>query len=49
MLLAALAVVAYDAVVAKELEIASLAQLAVPCNDPVNPPVESVDPVTVNP
>lgn len=35
--------------VANELEIASVAQLAVPCNDPVNPPVDTVDPVTMSP
>jgi hypothetical protein len=28
---------------------ADTAQLDVPCNDPVNPSVEMVDPVTTNP
>jgi hypothetical protein len=41
--------VAADAVVAKDDDIAFVAQLLVPNNEPVNPPVDSVDPVTVNP
>jgi hypothetical protein len=38
-----------DAVAAKEAEVANEAVVAVPANDPVNPPVEIVEPLTIRP